>query len=152
MRYGEVLLWFFIPNDSCLRLVKDAAAAALFTACKIEDTLKKSRDILCAAYNLKAPPSDQLSADDPVCYLSQAILSGLAHSSFSDVRIQFPWRHRTREAHARIVRVRLSQPSPAEDTRQINEVLRSVEGVKDHQYSLHDELGSIPDICTTQAD
>jgi len=43
----------------------DAAAAALFTACKIEDTLKKSRDVLCAAYNLKVPLSEQLSSDDP---------------------------------------------------------------------------------------
>ncbi|KAF2154167.1 hypothetical protein K461DRAFT_320327 [Myriangium duriaei CBS 260.36] len=42
----------------------DAAAAALFTACKIEDTLKKSRDVLCAAYNLKA--SEHLAPDDSV--------------------------------------------------------------------------------------
>jgi len=47
---------------------QDAAAAALFTACKIEDTLKKSRDIVCAAYNLKVSPSEQLSADDPVSH------------------------------------------------------------------------------------
>lgn len=44
----------------------DAAAAALFTACKIEDTLKKSREILCASYNLKAPLSEQLTPDDAV--------------------------------------------------------------------------------------
>ena len=45
---------------------QDASAAALFTACKIEDTLKKSRDILCAAHNAKAPSrSDHLSPDDP---------------------------------------------------------------------------------------
>jgi hypothetical protein len=49
-----------------LILSKDAAAAALFTACKIEDTLKKSRDIVCAAYNLKLPPSEQVSPDDAV--------------------------------------------------------------------------------------
>lgn len=48
------------------KVVQDAAAAALFTACKIEDTLKKSRDILCAAYNLKLPPSEHLSPDDTV--------------------------------------------------------------------------------------
>ncbi|KAI9765343.1 MAG: RNA polymerase II C-terminal domain kinase beta subunit [Geoglossum simile] len=42
----------------------DAAAAALFTACKIEDTLKKSREILCAAYNLRLPQADHLSPDD----------------------------------------------------------------------------------------
>jgi CTD kinase subunit beta len=44
----------------------DAAAAALFTACKIEDTLKRSKEILCAAYNMKLPTADQLSLDDPV--------------------------------------------------------------------------------------
>ena len=44
----------------------DAAAAALLTACKIEDTLKKSREILCAAYNSKVSAAEYLSSDDPV--------------------------------------------------------------------------------------
>jgi len=44
----------------------DAAAAALFAAAKIEDTLKKSKDVLCAAYNLKVPLAEQLSPDDAV--------------------------------------------------------------------------------------
>jgi CTD kinase subunit beta len=44
----------------------DASAAALFTACKIEDTLKKSREILCANWNLKAGHGESLSSDDPV--------------------------------------------------------------------------------------
>ncbi|KAF2629150.1 cyclin-like protein [Macroventuria anomochaeta] len=43
----------------------DASAAALFTACKIEDTLKKSREILCASWNLKVGPGEALSSDDP---------------------------------------------------------------------------------------
>ncbi|KAJ8116027.1 hypothetical protein OPT61_g2459 [Boeremia exigua] len=42
----------------------DASAAALFTACKIEDTLKKSREILCASWNLKVGPGEALSSDD----------------------------------------------------------------------------------------
>lgn len=45
---------------------KDAAAAALFAACKIEDTLKKSKEILCAAYNLKLSPAEQVTPDDAV--------------------------------------------------------------------------------------
>ncbi|KAJ5745240.1 hypothetical protein N7520_010422 [Penicillium odoratum] len=49
----------------------DAAAAALFTACKTEDTLKKSRDIVCAAYNLKLSPSEHLAPDDPVGHQSR---------------------------------------------------------------------------------
>ena len=44
----------------------DASAAALFTACKIEDTLKKSREILCANWNLKVGSGESLSSDDPV--------------------------------------------------------------------------------------
>jgi CTD kinase subunit beta len=44
----------------------DAAGAALLCACKIEDTLKKSKEILCAAHNLKVLPSEHLSSDDSV--------------------------------------------------------------------------------------
>jgi CTD kinase subunit beta len=44
----------------------DASAAALFTACKIEDTLKKSREILCANWNLKVGAAESLASDDPV--------------------------------------------------------------------------------------
>ncbi|OJJ44139.1 hypothetical protein ASPZODRAFT_145250 [Penicilliopsis zonata CBS 506.65] len=44
----------------------DAAAAALLTACKIEDTLKKSREIVAAAYNAKLPPGERMAPDDPV--------------------------------------------------------------------------------------
>ncbi|KAK2735708.1 RNA polymerase II C-terminal domain kinase beta subunit [Myotisia sp. PD_48] len=54
----------------------DAAAAALFTACKIEDTLKKSRDILCTSYNIKLPPTEHLSADDPVSIPSSRAATG----------------------------------------------------------------------------
>ncbi|KAF7173240.1 hypothetical protein CNMCM6106_007344 [Aspergillus hiratsukae] len=55
----------------------DAAAAALFTACKIEDTLKKSREIVCAAYNLKLPPSEQLSPDNPLPKVFEAHARGI---------------------------------------------------------------------------
>lgn len=58
----------FFKVVAVLTRLKDAAAAALFTACKIEDTLKKSRDILCAAYNLKLPPAEHLSPDDHVSF------------------------------------------------------------------------------------
>jgi len=50
-------------NDTEYNYV-DAAAAALFTACKIEDTLKKSREILCASYNLKLSAAEYASPDD----------------------------------------------------------------------------------------
>ncbi len=44
---------------------QDSAMAALFLACKVEDTIKKSKDILCAAYNLKNP-DHQTTPDDKV--------------------------------------------------------------------------------------
>lgn len=66
----SIQLYGKLPNSialfKSLNFYQDAAAAALFTACKIEDTLKKSRDIVCAAYNLKLPPSEQVSPDDAV--------------------------------------------------------------------------------------
>lgn len=45
---------------------QDASLASLFMACKVEDTIKKSKEILCAAYNIKNPdhPTTQ---DDKVC-------------------------------------------------------------------------------------
>lgn len=44
---------------------QDAALASLFVACKVEDTIKKSKDILAAAYNVKNPEK-AASSDDKV--------------------------------------------------------------------------------------
>lgn len=55
----------------------DAAAGALLTACKIEDTLKKSKEILCAAHNLKVLPSEQLSSDDSVSWNNSILINYL---------------------------------------------------------------------------
>ena len=49
---------------------EDVALAALFVACKAEDTIKKSKDILCAAHNLRQPhdhktPDDKVRNNDP---------------------------------------------------------------------------------------
>lgn len=64
---------------------QDAAAAALFTACKIEDTLKKSRDIICAAHNLRLPVNEHLSPDDSVSsFLKLAALDSFRGADFRD--------------------------------------------------------------------
>ncbi|RBR26715.1 uncharacterized protein FIESC28_00498 [Fusarium coffeatum] len=42
---------------------QDAALASLFVACKVEDTIKKSKDILAAAYNIKNPEKPTTSDD-----------------------------------------------------------------------------------------
>jgi CTD kinase subunit beta len=64
----------------------DASAAALFTACKIEDTLKKSREILCASWNLKLPSSEHISPDDPVSRSAQTGRTELTQTSVSSFR------------------------------------------------------------------
>ncbi|KAI4252844.1 MAG: hypothetical protein LQ352_004044 [Teloschistes flavicans] len=74
----------------------DAAAAALFTACKIEDTLKKSRDILCAAHNLKLSASEQVTPDDPMFENHAKIIIGverlMLEASGFDFRNRYPQR------------------------------------------------------------
>ncbi|KAL8727320.1 MAG: hypothetical protein Q9181_005752 [Wetmoreana brouardii] len=74
----------------------DAAAAALFTACKIEDTLKKSRDILCAAHNLKLTASEQVTPDDPIFENHAKIIIGverlMLEASGFDFRNRYPQR------------------------------------------------------------
>lgn len=72
----------------------DAAAAALFTACKIEDTLKKSREILCAHWNLKVGPGEGLSSDDPRFDNHSKLIIGLERlmleSAGFDFRNRYP--------------------------------------------------------------
>ncbi|OQO06887.1 hypothetical protein B0A48_07453 [Cryoendolithus antarcticus] len=59
-------------------LWSDAAAASLLTACKMEDTLKKSREVLAASYNLKvAAAHEQVPADDPIFEQPSRIVIGL---------------------------------------------------------------------------
>ncbi|KAL9000394.1 MAG: hypothetical protein Q9169_000911 [Polycauliona sp. 2 TL-2023] len=74
----------------------DAAAAALFTACKIEDTLKKSRDILCAAHNEKLTASEQVTPDDPMFENHAKIIIGIERlmleASGFDFRNRYPQR------------------------------------------------------------
>ncbi|EFE36657.1 uncharacterized protein ARB_04182 [Trichophyton benhamiae CBS 112371] len=83
--------WRFFLLTS-LRL-QEAAAAALFTACKIEDTLKKSRDILCCSYNLKLPPTEQLSADDPIFESHSRSIIGLERLMLESSGFDFRNRH-----------------------------------------------------------
>lgn len=75
-------------------VVEAVAAAALFTACKVEDTQKRSRDILCAAHNLKLNPSEHLPTDDPRFEAQSKTVLGLERlmleSSCFDFRSQSP--------------------------------------------------------------
>ncbi|THX05507.1 cyclin [Aureobasidium pullulans] len=71
----------------------DAAAAALFCACKIEDTLKKSREVLCAAHNLKFPSSEHLSPDDPIFEQPSKTVVGLERLMLESAGFDFRSRH-----------------------------------------------------------
>ena len=57
----------------------DACAASLLTACKVEDTLKKSKDILAAAHNLRAATSggEQVGTDDAMFEAPSRVVIGL---------------------------------------------------------------------------
>ncbi|TVY57270.1 CTD kinase subunit beta [Lachnellula suecica] len=82
----------------------EAAAAALLTACKIEDTLKKSREILCAAYNMKVGPAEHLSPDDNTFAGPSGAVLGLERlmleASGFDFRVRFPHKHLVKLAKA----------------------------------------------------
>ncbi|KAF2089647.1 cyclin-like protein, partial [Saccharata proteae CBS 121410] len=71
----------------------DAALSALFTACKIEDTLKKSREIICASINLKLPPSEQLTVDDPQFEAPSKVIIGLERLMLEGAGFDFRNRH-----------------------------------------------------------
>ncbi|KAI2470999.1 hypothetical protein F4781DRAFT_441254 [Annulohypoxylon bovei var. microspora] len=71
----------------------DAALASLFVACKIEDTLKKSREVLCAQHNLKNPdhPTTQ---DDKIFDQPSKVLIGIERYMVEainfDFRVRYP--------------------------------------------------------------
>ncbi|KAK5072897.1 RNA polymerase II C-terminal domain kinase beta subunit [Lithohypha guttulata] len=72
----------------------EAAAASLFAACKIEDTLKKSRDILCAAHNAKiGSRADHLSPDDPLFEHQSRNIIGLERLMLEASSFDFRNRH-----------------------------------------------------------
>ncbi|KAJ8104586.1 hypothetical protein ONZ43_g7779 [Nemania bipapillata] len=66
----------------------DAALACLFVACKSEDTLKKSRDILCANHNIKNP--DRITAPDDK---GSKMLIGLERQVIETLRFDFQVRN-----------------------------------------------------------
>ncbi|KAK4151015.1 hypothetical protein C8A00DRAFT_17539 [Chaetomidium leptoderma] len=72
---------------------EDVALAALFVACKAEDTIKKSKDILCAAHNLRQP-HDHKTPDDKIFESASRFTVGLERHILEtigfDFRVQYP--------------------------------------------------------------
>ncbi|KAL4796133.1 Fructosamine kinase-domain-containing protein [Aspergillus venezuelensis] len=83
----------WIDNVRRVLNLYDAAAAALFTACKIEDTLKKSREIICAAYNLKLPQAEHISSDNSILDEAARGIIGLERLMLESSGFDFRTRH-----------------------------------------------------------
>ncbi|KAG5976610.1 hypothetical protein E4U56_001695 [Claviceps arundinis] len=79
---------------------QDAALTSLFVACKVEDTIKKSRDILVAAYAVKNPDKT-ISPDDKMFESSGKIMIGLERLILETVGFDF----RTRYPQKMLVKV-----------------------------------------------
>ncbi|KAI0485264.1 hypothetical protein GGR56DRAFT_662992 [Xylariaceae sp. FL0804] len=66
----------------------DTALASLKVACKTEDTLKKSREILVAAYNLRNP-EHMASPDDKIFEQSSRVMIGLERIMMEVIQFDF---------------------------------------------------------------
>ncbi|KAG6002739.1 hypothetical protein E4U21_002796 [Claviceps maximensis] len=71
---------------------QDAALASLFVACKVEDTIKKSRDILVAAYMVKNPDKT-IPPDDKFFDASGKSMIGLERLILETVGFDFRTRY-----------------------------------------------------------
>ena len=92
----------------------DACAASLLTSCKTEDTLKKSRDILAAAYNLKANTHDQVGSDDAMFDASSRAVIGLERLVLESGGFDF----RSKYPHKLLMKILKTMPEGAEDERE----------------------------------
>ncbi|UKZ94757.1 uncharacterized protein TrAFT101_009609 [Trichoderma asperellum] len=88
---------------------QDAALASLFVACKVEDTIKKSKDILAAAYNVKNPEKPAAS-DDKIFESPGKIIIGLERLILETIGFDF----RTRYPQKLLVKVVRSILGPEE--------------------------------------
>jgi CTD kinase subunit beta len=90
--------------------VENAAAASLLLACKTEDTLKKGREILAAAYNtLKASGQDPLSPDDPIFNSQSNAVVFMEKLVLQAIRFKFT----SKDQHQLLVRIIKSLPQAA---------------------------------------
>jgi len=100
---------------------EDVALAALFVACKAEDTIKKSKDILCAAHNLRQP-HDHKTPDDKVgtthWQVEARLGRGLMLTLRKDIRGAVSVHRRSGAPHPRDYRIRFQGPVSPEASHQ----------------------------------
>ena len=71
----------------------EPSIAALFVACKIEDTLKKSREILAVSYNLRHPNAEPINPDSPVLEDNAKRVIGMERQILETSSFDFRNRH-----------------------------------------------------------
>ncbi|KAK5116551.1 hypothetical protein LTR85_009176 [Meristemomyces frigidus] len=118
----------------------DAAAASLLAACKIEDTLKKSKDILAAAYNLKAGSHEALGADDVVFEAPSRAVIGLERLVLEAGGFDF----RSKDKHRLLVKITKGLP-PGSDRHEVGRVAFTV------MTDLHRTFAPLKHTSATQA-
>ncbi|EME85678.1 uncharacterized protein MYCFIDRAFT_110460, partial [Pseudocercospora fijiensis CIRAD86] len=79
----------------------EPAAASLLTSCKNEDTLKKSRDILAAAWNMKLAVHEQIGSDDPLLEQQQRSVIGVERMVLEAGGFDF----RSRDPHHVLIKI-----------------------------------------------
>ncbi|KAJ6171462.1 cyclin [Penicillium chermesinum] len=79
--------------------LKDVAAAALFVACKTEDTLKKSREIVCAIFNVNAPPHEHMTSDHQYFDNGSRVIISLERLMLEAAGFDFRTRHPQKLMH-----------------------------------------------------
>lgn len=102
----------------------DACAASLLTACKVEDTLKKSKDILAAAHNLRAATTggEQVGTDDAMFEAPSRVVIGLERLVLEAGSFDF----RSKYPHELMVKIAKTLEGDAEEKRAITGLAWSV--------------------------
>ncbi|CEJ89938.1 Putative C-type cyclin [[Torrubiella] hemipterigena] len=96
---------------------QDAALASLFVACKVEDTIKKSRDILAAAYIVKNPDK-AVATDDKIFEQPGKVVIGLERLILETIGFDF----RTRYPQKLLVKVVRSILGRGEDAKKFFDI------------------------------
>ncbi|KXT08979.1 hypothetical protein AC579_4026 [Pseudocercospora musae] len=95
----------------------EPAAASLLTSCKNEDTLKKSRDVLAAAWNMKLAVQEQIGSDDPILEQQQRSVIGVERMVLEAGGFDF----RSRDPHHVLIKIGKSLRK-SEDLRSVTEL------------------------------
>lgn len=98
---------FRLDNPDLEYNLTEVCCASLLLACKVEDTLKKGRDIVCAAKNFErrsesgSKEKEWLSPDDPVLEIAARNVMGIERLMLEAGRFNF----RSRAVHVNLIKI-----------------------------------------------